>query len=50
MLPNGYVIVLLAATEAVPLGERLLHVFESEISDLRALPGGTEDVPVCLAA
>ncbi|CAB4732214.1 unannotated protein [freshwater metagenome] len=50
VLPNGYVIVLLAATEAVPLGERLLHVFESEISDLRALPGGTEDVPVCLAA
>ncbi len=50
VLPNGYVIALLAATEAVPLGERLLRVFSDEIAALRALPGGTEDVPVCLAA
>ena len=50
VLPNGYVVVLLAATEAVPLGERLLRVFSDEIAALRALPGGTEDVPVCLAA
>lgn len=50
VLPNGYVVVLLAATEAVRYGERLLRVFESEIADLRALPGGTEDVRTCLAA
>ena len=50
VLPNGYVVVLLAATEAVRYGERLLRVFESEISNLRSLPGGTEDVPACLAA
>jgi D-alanyl-D-alanine carboxypeptidase len=49
-LPNGYVIVLLAATEAIRYGERLLHVFGDEIAALRTLPAASTNEPFCNTA
>ena len=46
-LPNGYAIVILAATEAIRFGERLLHVFGDEIAALRTLPDASEPAPFC---
>ena len=49
-LPNGYAIVILAATEAIRFGERLLHVFGDEIAVLRTLPATYAPAPFCNAA